>query len=138
MSLCSNYRADSGADLQATVEAAGQVQLEGLVQLAWFNHVQPEFQQPVDLVLLWRWFQVPNQGMQKRDPDPVQLGNDVGISNRLSMVIRLSVFESIQNLAWHCMFQRLLLNKLYHVCLVLDAFMLGRPIRRFYLLMFIT
>eukprot|EP00435_Cladocopium_sp_Y103_P021523 s4125_g5.t1 len=62
------------AELTSTVEAADTQRLKDGLRSCPTRVVQHQFQQaPVDLALLWRWFQVPNQGMQKRHLDPLQL-----------------------------------------------------------------
>ena len=109
-----------------------QVKLEGLVQLAWFNLDSNNR-------LTWSYCGGGSRFRTKACRRGIQIQFNLETMSVYQTVYPwLSAFWN-QYRIWHgCMFHRLLLNKLYHVCLVLDAFMLGRPIIRCYLLMFIT
>lgn len=102
--LFDSNRAVSGADLQATVEAAERRRV--LFQQA-----------PVDLALLWRWFQVIKacrKGIQIQFN--FETVSKVRYIKHVKLFIhvyqQLIVFGSIQNLAWPYMFYKLLLNHL--------------------------
>ena len=134
--LFDSNRAVSGADLQATVEAAERRRVS--------------FQQaPVDLALLWRWSQV-----IKACRKGIQIQFNLETVSKVRYIKHVKLFihvyppfsvwintESGMALYVLQIGAKWFVYDLYPLYLVLDAFLLGRPIRRFYLyllLMFMT